>query len=134
MTPYVWICEQFSSQSILIDFNSPNLLTQTVNLKITLTSASDSMQSVNLLKAVDSNTNGFNRVDFKLSKKLSPGRYNLNVSATASVDDYTFSGSLNGIECRANQNGIYIITDKPVYKDSEKGSLHNLYSPYSLTT
>lgn len=57
-----------------------------------------------------------------MPRKFENGYYDLQVIAT-DADGYEFNGSLPYIECRSNKNSIYVITDKPVYKDSEKGLL-----------
>lgn len=123
MTPHVWICDQYTPQTLLIDLVEPSLRTQTLKLNITLSSSSSSDELVRISKTINPNANGFNRVDIELPESLTPGLYNLNVTASpsASASDYSFLGELAGIECRSSQNGIYIITDKPVYRESEKG-------------
>lgn len=122
MTPYVWVCEQYTPQTLLIDIVSASHRPQILDLNLTLTSRSNPTFSTNILKTISPNSNGFHRVDIELPVTLSADQYNLNLTATAQ-NGYSFSGSLRGIECRSNQNGMYIITDKPIYRESEKGRL-----------
>ena len=56
----------------------------------------------------------------QLPNRVEPGYYNLEVTVTTD-DGYEFKSSLKQLECRTIQNGVYIITDKPTYKDSDKG-------------
>lgn len=121
MTPYAWICEPDTPQTLLIDLVSPSLRSQTVSLFLALTSTSGSAETVNITQTITPQPNGFNRVDIKLPVALSPGQYDLNVTARSSDGIYEFTGALRGIDCRSNQNGVYIITNKPVYRESEKG-------------
>lgn len=120
MTPYVWTCDQSTTQTLLLDIVSPDHLTQTFSLNVTLTSRSSSSESTSVVKTVSPNSNGFHRVDIKLPVAMVEGQYDLNISAKT-VNGYSFFGSLRGIECRNNQDGLYIITDKPIYRESEKG-------------
>lgn len=71
---------------------------------------------------------------FKFSNDIPTGKYNLDVTAIGS-NDYGYKGSLPSIECRGRETGIYIITDKSVYRDSEKGfKIRHTFSYFFVVT
>lgn len=68
MTPYVWICDQSSTQTLLVDLISAELKSDTnVRLNISLRSVEDnSTVKFNLFTPIESNESGFHRVDFQV--------------------------------------------------------------------
>lgn len=71
MTPHVWICDQYATQTMLIDTVSDKLKAENVNVIVDLKSRSDSSNVVfNIRETVRANSNGFHRFDFEVSPKL----------------------------------------------------------------
>lgn len=61
---------------------------------------------------------------------IEPGFYTLELTARNENSSYIFNQSLTQIECTQDGYGVYVLTDKPVYRDSDKG--WDIYNSKSL--
>lgn len=65
----------------------------------------------------------------KMPESLPNGQYNLSVNVIGQKS-YGFQGILQSINCQSNDPGLFIVTDKPVYNNSDNGTTTQKHYDY----